>query len=76
MKLTYEELTTNNTEIEDIFNNCPLTYTYGNEIDKVFTSAYLCCGTRFLDGPDDLADDEEMQEMLNLPRQQKLHQCI
>ena len=64
MKLTCEELTKVTTEIERILNNCPLTYKYDNEVEKVLTQAHLCYGRGFLNEPDDLVDDEQIPEIL------------
>ena len=56
MHLTYEELTTVTPDIEGILNNHPLTYTYDNQTEKIFTLPHLYCEKRFLDVPDDSAD--------------------
>ena len=46
LKLTYEELTTETSEVEAVVNSWPLTCIYEDEFEEVLTPSRLYCGRR------------------------------
>ena len=46
-------------------NNHPFSYTYDNELEKVLTLSHLYWGRSLFDKPDNLADDEQIPELLD-----------